>query len=225
VEDVGDVKVEFNSDREYNLTVVRPLLATLAGFDLDAKVRATNTGLTGRLGARRELPKGAAVSYSVENPVGVYDLGSSKHLARLSVPVAGGDAALKVLGDAHEQEYEGSYTRELQGGRARLQVSHAEGAVGYNVSYARGLEDVMPVDADVQLGVDDAGLYGKVGARRGLSAGLDAEYEAQGRFDFDGEEKASFAHALKLSNKLGFAQLRHGSGEAPHLRVGYEFEA
>merc|ERR1719219_1056861 len=66
VEDVGDVKVEFNSDRQYNLTVTRDDLATIAGAELAAKVRATNAGVTGRLAAQRALPHGAEVSYSVE---------------------------------------------------------------------------------------------------------------------------------------------------------------
>merc|ERR1719277_2549979 len=138
VEDVGDVRVEFNSDKEYNLTVVREMLAKIAGAELDAKVRATNAGVTGRLGARRELPGGVEASYSVENPVGVYDLASSTHRGRLSAPVAGGEAAVLVEGDASEQAYEGSYRREVQGGRADLRLSHTAGALGYNVSFARG---------------------------------------------------------------------------------------
>merc|ERR1719343_236110 len=123
VEDVGDVKVEFNSDREYTLTVTRDALATIGGAEFAAKVRATNAGVTGRLGARRQLPRGAEVSYSVENPVGVYDLSSSTHIARLSAPVAGGEAALRMEGDANAQAYEGSYARGVAGGQANLKPS------------------------------------------------------------------------------------------------------
>merc|ERR1711933_335552 len=96
---------------------------------------------------------------------------------------------------------------------------------GYNVSFARGLGDVAPVDTDVHVGVDEDGVYSKVVAKRGLGR-VDAKYEASARFNFGEEErKASLAHALKLSNKLGYAQLSHGSGEAPRMRVGYEFNA
>merc|ERR1740121_3499161 len=195
VEDVGDVQVEFNSDREYNLTVVRQQLARLAGVELGAKVRATNAGVTGRLDARRQLPQGIEASYSLENPVGVYDVANSNHVGRLSVPVAGGEAALRAEGDASAQAYEGSYTREVVGGRADLRVSHQDGALGYNVSFARGFDDVVPVDADAHV-------------------------------DFGEEErKVNLAHALKLSNKLGYAQFSHSSDEAPRMRVGYEFNA
>jgi len=225
VEDVGDVQVEFNSDREYNLTVVRQQLAKLAGVELDAKVRASNGGVTGRLDARRQLPHGVAASYSVENPMGVYDVASAKHVGRLSAPVAGGEAALRVEGDASAQAYEGSYTRDVAGGRADLRVSHQDGALGYNVSFARGFGDVAPVDADVHVGADEDGLYSKVVAKRSVGR-MDAQYEASARFNTGEEErKASLAHALKLSNKLGYAQLSHGSGEAPRMRVGYEFNA
>merc|ERR1719436_804062 len=147
VEDVGDVKVEFNSNKEYNLTVAREMLARIAGAELDAKVRATNAGVTGRLGARRELPAGIQASYSVENPVGVYDLASSTHIGRLSAPVAGGEAALRVEGDANAQAYEGSYRRQVAGGQADLRLSHKDSALGYNVSYTRGLGEALPVDA------------------------------------------------------------------------------
>merc|ERR1719188_29858 len=71
---VGEVKVEFNSDKEYNLTVERPELTTVAGANIDARVRATHKGVTGCLEARRSLPRDAALSYSLENPVGNYNL-------------------------------------------------------------------------------------------------------------------------------------------------------
>jgi len=225
VDDVGDVKVEFNSDREYNLTVVREILAKIAGAELDAKVRATNAGVTGRLGARRELPGGVEASYSVENPVGVYDLASSTHRGRLSAPVAGGEAVLRVEGDASSQAYETSYARELQGGQAAFRMSRKDGALGYNVSYARNFENVLDGAAGVHVGIDEDGVYGKLSAGREVGQGLDANYEASARFETGEDRRLRLQHALKLSNKLGYAQFAHGSGEAPKLRVGYEFNA
>jgi len=225
VEDVGDVRVEFNSDKAYNLTVARHKLAEIAGVHLDAKVRATNAGVTSRLGARRSLPGGAEATYSVENPVGVYKVGRSTHNARLSVPVAGGEAALSFEGDSSSQAYEGSYGRGVGGGHADLRVSHTDGAVGYNVSYARGLADTLPVDAGVHLGIDDEGVYGRVTAKRDLGHGIDAEYEANARLELGNEQQKSLSHALKLSNKLGYAQLVHSNGEAPRVRMGYDFDA
>lgn len=226
-EGVGDVKVEFNSDKEYNLTVARQQLAAIAGANVDARVRATNAGVTGLLEARRSLPGQAALSYSMENPVGVYDLADFKHVGQLTVPVVGGNAALRVERDAQEQAYYGSYTRKLQGGLADLRASLEGEALGYNVSYARALDDLVPVDADVHVGADQAGVYGRIGARRSLGQDLSADYEATGRIDRGNDEgmQQQLAHALKLSNKLGYVQLRHGTGEAPRMRVGYEFNA
>jgi len=223
VEGVGDVKVEFNSDKAYNLTVSS--WRRLRGAQLAAKVRATNAGVTGRLSARRELGAGAELSYSVENAVGVYDLGQSQHVGRLSAPVAGGAAALEVEGGAGAQVYRASYARAVGGGEANLRVSQDAGALGYNVSYTRSLADLVPVAADAQVGVDEDGAYGKLSASRDLGNGLEAYYEALARLGLGEDRKEQLQHALKVSNKLGYAQLAHGKGEAPRLRVGYEFNA
>jgi len=225
VEDVGDVLVEFNSDKEYNLTVTRESLARLAGAELDARMRATNAGVTGRLGARRRLPRGAEVTYSVENPVGVYDLGNSTHIGRLSAPVAGGEAALRVEGDASQQTYEGSYARDVAGGRADLRVSHRDGALGYNVSYARSFGEALPVDAAAHAGVDEDGAYARLTAGRAVGKGLDARYEALARLGFGAEADRQMKQALRLSNKLGYAELSHRNGDGAKLRMGYEFNA
>lgn len=225
VDGVGDVKVEFNSDKAYNLTVNRAELAEIAGAVLDARVRATNDGVTGRLGARRQLPQGAEVTYSVENPVGVYELGQSKHVGRLSAPVAGGNAALEVQGGAGAEILKGSYTRPVAGGQADLRVSRDAGALGYNVSYTRSLNDLVPVDAAAQVGVDEDGLYGKLTANRDVGSGVSAYYEALARLGRGENTIEKLHHALKLSNKLGYAQLVHAKGDAPRLRVGYEFNA
>jgi len=231
VDGVGDVKVEFNSDKEYNLTVARQQLAAIAGANIDGRFRATNAGVTGSLTARRELPGQAAVSYSVENPVGVYNLADCKHLGLLTVPVAGGGVALKIESDAGSPSYHGSYALKLQGGLAELKASLKGEELGYNVSYSRALNDLLNEDADVHMGVDQEGVYGRLRAHRELTEGLDADYEATGRVGRvdQGEQgdawEHDLAHALKLSNKLGYAQLLHAKGQAPRLRVGYEFDA
>jgi len=231
VDGVGDVKVEFNSDKEYNLTVARQQLAAIAGANVYGGFRATNAGVTGCLEALRKLPGQAAVSYSVENPVGVYNLADCKHLGLLTVPVAGGGVALKMESDAGSPSYHGSYALKLQGGLAELKASLKGEELGYNVSYSRALNDLLNEDADVHMGVDQEGVYGRLRARRELTEGLDADYEATGRVGRvdHGEQgdalEHDLAHTLKLSNKLGYAQLSHGKGQAPRLRVGYEFDA
>jgi len=236
VDGVGDVKLEFNSDKEYNLTVGRQQLAAIAGATLDGSVRATNAGVTACLEARRDLFGQADASYSVENPVGVYTLADCKHLGQLTVPVAGGlgELKLKMESDAGSQSYQGSYALEVPqvGGLADLKASLKGEELGYNVSYARALKDLLNgEDADVHVGVDQEGVYGRLRAHRELTEGLSADYEATGRVGRadKGEEgdawEHDLAHALKLSNKLGYAQLLHGKGQAPRLRVGYEFDA
>eukprot|EP00931_Biecheleriopsis_adriatica_P047432 TRINITY_DN2733_c0_g2_i2.p1 TRINITY_DN2733_c0_g2~~TRINITY_DN2733_c0_g2_i2.p1 ORF type:complete len:386 (+),score=79.87 TRINITY_DN2733_c0_g2_i2:65-1159(+) len=226
VEGVGDVLLEFNSDKDYNLTVAKQQLGEILGAKLAAKVRATNDGVTGRLEARSQLAGNAALRYSVENPVGVYDLDKSTHVGELVVPVAAGEANLKVTYEDSAPRYDASYSRQVQGGQGRLRVSHKDGAAGYDVSYERDLGDVLPVPSKMHVGADDEGVYGKVTARRQLGHGADAEYEARARVTTGGEDASpELAHALKVSNKLGYAQLLHSSSESPRLRVGYEFNA
>jgi len=225
VKSVGDTRLEFNSDMEYNLTIVRPHLATAAGFELDAKALATDHGVAAHLGARAPLSGGAELTYSVQNPVGVYDFGASRHKGRLSAPMGGGETVLQVEGYSTGQVYQGSYTKDVGGGHLKLAAIQADGTVGYNMSYARGLDDIIPAEADIHVGLDTEGVYGRVAARQPLKLGLTAHYEAHARFNKGEEGGAKLMHHLKLSNKLGFAQILHGSGEAPRLRVGYEFDA
>ncbi|CAE8610506.1 unnamed protein product [Polarella glacialis] len=224
-EGVGDVQLDSNSNKEYNLTVAQERLGELLGAKLAARFRATNDGVTGRFEAHRELPGNAALSYSVENPVGVYDLARSAHVGELAVPVAGGKAGLKLVHENSVQGYHGSYIRDVSGGNADVRVSYKNDALGYNVSYARSLGDVLPVDAGVHVGVDDAGVYGKLSAHRSVSQDLGVDYEARARYELGGDDGPELAHSLKLSNKLGYAQLLHGSSGSPRLRVGYEFDA
>jgi len=83
----------------------------------------------------------------------------------------------------------------------------------------------MPVNAGVHVGVDEDGVYSRLTAQRDLGRGIGADYEASARAGLDENRSVNLRHALKLSNKLGYAQLLHGRGEAPRLRVGYEFDA
>lgn len=225
VDGVGDVVLEFNSDKDYNLTIAREQLGEVLGAELGARVRATNDGMTGRLEARRQLPGNAAMRYSVENPVGVYDLEKSTHRGEITVPVADGEANIQMIYEDSAQRYQGSYSRKIQGGQGDLRVSHKDGAVGYDVSYRRDLDDVLPVASSMQVGANDEAVYGKITARRSVGEDLDADYEATGRVELGGDRNAELAHALKLSNKLGYAQLLHGTSQSPRLRVGYEFNA
>jgi hypothetical protein len=225
VEGVGDVKLEFNSDKAYNLTVSRAGLAEIAGASIDAKIKATNAGLTGRFSTHRELPGGAELSYSVENPVGVYDVGSAKHNAKLSATVAGGAAALEAEHGGAGDVYKASYKASVGGGEADLRVSQNAGALGYNVTYTRSLSDLVPVAADAQVGVDEDGAYGRLSASRDLGNGLEAYYEALARLGQGEGSQERLQHALKVSNQLGYAQLTQGKGEDLRLRMGYEFNA
>lgn len=223
---IGDVKVEFNSANEYNLTLTRQ--DNILDTEVDYAVRATKEGFSERVAAHRQLGV-ADVYYTVSNPVGKYDARHWAHDAQVKVQAAGGEAALKLTRDDGNQGVFGSYTRDVQGGQADIRVSRegegdANATLGYKASYARSLNDLTSaVDADVLVGVDQAGAFGKVAARRDLGNDLGAAYEVSGRVDkADG---ASYEEALKLSHKLGYAEIVHSKGESPRLRVGYEFNA
>jgi len=216
---VGDLSLNFNSDKEYKLSVVNDDLGEIAGASFSGKATATNDGVTGRIESRRELPGDVGMKWSIENAVGDYVLSHATETAEFSKALAGGDAAVKVSYENQGLGYEGSYKRPLRSGHADVKVSMKDGAMGYNVSYAEKVRGV----ADMQVGLDTDGAYGAVSASRNVMDGLDAEYQARARASFDTESKPQLSHALKLSNKLGYAQLVHGTDEAPKLRMGYEF--
>jgi hypothetical protein len=225
VQGMGDVLVEFNSEKEYNLTVSQPDLGEVLETKLGAKIRATNNGVTGVLRAFRELPGKATVTYTMENPVGVYELDKAHHIAEVTAPVGSGRATLVATLEDSKPAYLASYDRDIGHGKARLETSHKNEAIGYNVSYSAGLEDVMPLNPKLLLGVDQEGVYGKLSAQRQIIKDFAAEYEARARVAFGGDHKADLAHSLKLSSRLGYAQLLHATGESPRVRVGYEFNA
>lgn len=223
--DIGDVLLEFNSDKYYNLTVSQPNLGSFFGANVGAKVRATNDGYTSAINAVRSLPQDAELSYSFENPVGVYDIDKAHHEATITAPVGGGKATVKMTREDSAQGYKASYSRDVAGGSAGVEVKYKNDAVGYNVSYARGLGDSLPVDANLQLGADEDGVYGELTANRDLGDAA-AEYVYRGRISTGDDVKHTFDQHLKLSNKLGYAQILHGSdGGNPRVRLGYEFHA
>merc|ERR1712039_942760 len=122
----------------------------------------------------------------MEHDMGVYDVDQYTHEAELSMPVAGGDAA--------------------------VMLSYENDGILYNASYARDVGS----GATAIVGVDNDGVYSKLTAARGVADGLDAAYEAQARANFDSDDNtAEMSHALKLSHKLGHMLLTHGTNEKP----------
>eukprot|EP00933_Yihiella_yeosuensis_P043321 TRINITY_DN3805_c0_g2_i1.p1 TRINITY_DN3805_c0_g2~~TRINITY_DN3805_c0_g2_i1.p1 ORF type:complete len:365 (-),score=88.57 TRINITY_DN3805_c0_g2_i1:222-1316(-) len=225
---LGDALLEFNSDKEYNLTIAQPHIATMLGGDFGGKVRFTKDGATGRLNGQAALPAGANLAYTLENEVGEYDIGKAEHNALLTVPVADGTAAFKAKYAESEPSYEASYERGLAGGEGKVDVTYKGENVKYNVSYLRSFADVLPgdLDAGVHLGVDDAGVYGRLVAHKDLADALSAKYEANGRLAVGEDDgKPEFEHSLRFSNKLGYAEILHGKNENPRVRLGYEFNA
>lgn len=216
---LGDVSLQYNSDKDYKLTVVNDKLPEIAGTSLSGKVTAQNAGVSGRLEARRDLPGNVGLKWSHENAVGDYDLSHATEVAELSTDVAGGDAVVKLSYENQGLGYEGSYSRGIGSGTGAMKVSLKDGAVGYNVSYADNVKAI----ADVVIGVDTDGAYGSVSASRNVAAGVDAKYEAKARSNFDSESAPQLSGSLKLSNKLGYAQLLHSTEDKPKLRLGYEF--
>lgn len=217
----GDVKVKFNSEGRYNLTISRDELATIAGAKLGGKVLIADAGVTGLLVVRHELSNGTTVTFSAENPVGVYNIGNSTCKGELGCAVAGGKASLKAKSDASGQEYSGSFTRDVKGGRANFMLTSKKDHVGYDVSFAHSLGKGAP--ANFRLGMDEAGTYGKLMSQRKIGEAIDAEYEATARFGAGTEQQLT--QRLKMSSASGHAQLTHKLGSAPRLRLGYDFDA
>jgi len=141
-------------------------------------------------------------------------------VAELSTDVAGGDAVVKLSYENQGLGYEGSYSRGIGSGSGAMKVSFKDGAAGYNVSYADNVKAI----ADVLIGVDTDGAYGSVSASRNVADIVDARYEAKARSNFDSESGPQLSGSLKLSNKLGYAQLMHSTEKKPKLRLGYEFK-
>lgn len=222
VDGLGDVKVQFSSNDQYNLTVDQDDLLQLAGLRLGAGGRASNEGLAVRLAARRPLPGGTEVAYSVENPLGVYDVASLRHRGELRGPLAGGLAVLGAEGDATSQAIRGSFERPVAGGDLKVLAMHRDGDTSYDASYDRRVSG-LPVDARARLGVDDKAAYGQLSASRPLGRGLGAEYEANARIELQGKRDKAFSQTFKLKHELGDVQLVQSNADQPRVRVHYAF--
>eukprot|EP00448_Togula_jolla_P023138 CAMPEP_0170589652 /NCGR_PEP_ID=MMETSP0224-20130122/11459_1 /TAXON_ID=285029 /ORGANISM="Togula jolla, Strain CCCM 725" /LENGTH=329 /DNA_ID=CAMNT_0010913413 /DNA_START=56 /DNA_END=1042 /DNA_ORIENTATION=+ len=187
VEDVGDLLLHYDSKGKYNLTLVKELLAEISGAEVGAHVTATNDGLSGRLEARRNLGGKAQGTYSVQNTLGEYDMTKATHTGIVTTPLGHGQASIKLTQDATTSGVYGSYGQDLAGGQVDLQLSR-EGAafgqngtrkgsalgsaLGYNVSFARSLDDKLHIDSRILVGADEAGVYGKLTAGRDVSDGV-----------------------------------------------------
>lgn len=227
VDNVGDVSVEFNSDKEYNLTMDHRNFTNIGGAYLAAKVRATVDGVAGRLDVNRKFSRGAEAAYSVQNSAGEYEPANLRHSAKFSAPFANGNAVVSAQGDVTSQRYETSYTRPIRKGKVAVRVQQQSGGpLGYNASYAHVLPRKLPVDGDVLAGVDEDGAYARFAARRALAHGIKAEYEATGRVGgFDDEQGPELRHVATVSKGVGYAQVSHARGSPPNIRIGYDFDA
>eukprot|EP00933_Yihiella_yeosuensis_P038344 TRINITY_DN32285_c0_g1_i2.p1 TRINITY_DN32285_c0_g1~~TRINITY_DN32285_c0_g1_i2.p1 ORF type:complete len:209 (-),score=44.23 TRINITY_DN32285_c0_g1_i2:44-670(-) len=65
-EGIGDALLEFNSDKEYNLTIAQPHIGEILGATLGGKVRFTKDGATGRLNGQAKLGGGAKLNYTLK---------------------------------------------------------------------------------------------------------------------------------------------------------------
>jgi len=216
---VGDVSLYFNSGKDYKLSVANDDLGEVAGTSFSGKLTAEPAGMVGHLEARRNLPGNVGAKFTHENPVGDYDLNNATETAEFTMDLAVGQAALKLAYANQAPEYEAAYSRAIKDGQADVHLSLKNGGVGYNASYNQNVNGI----ADVLVGLDQSGVYGTLSASKDVAEGLGAQYEARGRATLDNEGTPSFSHTLKLSSKLGYAQLLHGLDEKPRLKLGYEF--
>lgn len=210
VEGLGDVAVDVDSDKQYNLQVA-PKIAPVLGAQVDATLRASNNGVAARLEGQRNLTKKVGVRYSVENDVGDYDPSHLQHHAAITAKLGG-----ESLGKA---------TMEVATPRAASKDGARD--IEYAAFYDQPLPRFLPADSNVRIGVDNDGMFGKLSASRELGAGIAVEAETNLRSRPTAGDTHDLAResSLKLSNDLGYVGFRQPAGESPRLQVGYKFDA
>jgi hypothetical protein len=218
-ERIGDVSLYFNSSKDYKLSIANEDLGHVAGASFSGKLTAEPAGMVGRIEARRNLPRNVDVKFTHENRLGNYDLSNAVETAEFTTDVAGGQAAVKLAYANKATEYEAAYSRAIRDGQAVLKIARKDGDVGYNASYSQNVNGL----ADLLVGLDENGVYSTLSASKHVAEGLDAHYEARARASLGSEGRPSVSHALRLSNKLGYAQLQHSLDEKPRVKLGYEF--
>lgn len=191
VEGVGDVEVNVSSSAGYGVAVTREL-PTAAGLQLKGYASARNDALLGRLEAERTWGESGSIKYSMENAEGDYSLDNATYKAVL--------------------------TDSVQDGTLTAKASRAQSAVGYNISYEHGLDALVGGEADVLVGVDEEGVYGKLQTSHSLNKLIQADMVASGKSD-TGFNSPSYAGSLRLSHDLGSVKLSKVNDEPLDVRA------
>lgn len=207
-------------DQSFNATYSHALANAGDGF----VVGADNDGIYGTLAKSTKLGKGFTAGYQF---AGRSDVAGSDpsfaHMAKLSHKLG----SLK-LSQNQDEPLEALLESDIVRGSNRVQgklgYSLIEEEPYFNVTASKDFTDALAklgVQGSAVVGIDEAsedGLYGQVTASRDLGKGLGLHYASSGRIK-------DMKHSMKLSNKLGYAQVVKAGDHEPRLQVGYEFNA
>eukprot|EP00929_Paragymnodinium_shiwhaense_P116177 TRINITY_DN854_c0_g1_i1.p1 TRINITY_DN854_c0_g1~~TRINITY_DN854_c0_g1_i1.p1 ORF type:complete len:378 (-),score=111.93 TRINITY_DN854_c0_g1_i1:313-1419(-) len=206
------------SDRVYNVTFTRGLEDKL-GSPSDVTLGVDDDGAYAAITASR----------AVADLTATMDLSTRAALEGNSTQVSHAEA-LKLahkLGavtissaDGGDIDLEGDFLVEQDGNKLAAKVGYTVGAndsTSYNVTLSSDLAQYLKTAADIELGIDNDGAYGKATASKKLGMGFDVEVASGGR-------PKDLEHTLKLSHELGYAELVKKQDEEARLRLGYDFE-
>jgi len=187
VEGLGDVEVNVSSATGFGVSVARAL-PTMAGLELKGYARANNDALLGRLEAARSWGDSGTLQYTMENPQGDYELENLIYTAKL--------------------------TDTVQEGTLKAMLKRAASTNSYNVSYEHGLNKLLNGDASMLVGLDNAGIYGKLQKSHPLPNDMQMDYAATGRSDTD-FNNPTYTQTLRLSNDKMSVTLSQDDDDAP----------
>jgi len=205
----------------YNATYSHDLGTLLQG-DSAAVVGIDNGGVYGHFAKGHAVGGGVSAVYEVggradgddrsfsHSATVNHDLGSLKLTHGSDKPVA---AALAVATSQGPASLSGKLGYELNADAPTFNLT-------VSTDLAEAL-DKLEATGEIVVGLDDTsadGLYGKLTASRSVGDGLTVDLSSGGRMK-------SLAHSVKLSNKLGYAELVQAGDEGPRLKLGYQFDA
>eukprot|EP00929_Paragymnodinium_shiwhaense_P116181 TRINITY_DN854_c0_g2_i1.p1 TRINITY_DN854_c0_g2~~TRINITY_DN854_c0_g2_i1.p1 ORF type:complete len:462 (-),score=120.69 TRINITY_DN854_c0_g2_i1:344-1729(-) len=124
--------------------------------------------------------------------------------------------------DAGDVDLDGDFVFEQDGNKLAAKVGYTVGTslvndTSYNVTLSSDLAKFLKTAADLEVGLDNDGVYGRAAASKKLGLGFDLELASAGR-------KKDLEHSLKLSHELGYAELVKKQDDEARLRLGYDFE-
>eukprot|EP00929_Paragymnodinium_shiwhaense_P097009 TRINITY_DN5878_c0_g1_i1.p1 TRINITY_DN5878_c0_g1~~TRINITY_DN5878_c0_g1_i1.p1 ORF type:complete len:455 (-),score=134.20 TRINITY_DN5878_c0_g1_i1:263-1627(-) len=216
---LGDIEVDVSSQGELEVGLT-PATQDVGGFAVQARTKSSSDGIAGQLEASRSL-NDIDLKYALENEAGEYNLANMKHVLNLGAKVGGGDAEAFYTYDADGHNYNATFSREIAGTDALVMYKDGDSGRSYNVSLNKDLGEVVGSDSDLDVGVDDDGVYGALSVSKELGE-VGARMDVSGRVGVDGNP--TYAEALTLSHKLGSLKVSADDEGSVDFAGDFEFE-